>query len=122
MSFADTLTLIWTLCVSSFLGFSISSLLMSRSDRIEIEHPMPGIDSITQAESIFLVESRERRNLIRVIGWSLFLIVGVAAFLPLDRQSTSLITIGGLFVGMIALGAEDVIELVDRLRFRRLPR
>ena len=117
MSAADIIVIIWTILVAVFLGFSIAILLLARSDRLAVERD-GGSDVIQKAESIFIVEARERRSVIHVLGWSFFLIVGVAALLPLDRSSTSLIIVAGLFVGLIALGVEDVIELTDRLRFR----
>lgn len=113
---ANGLAVLWALLASGFLGFAANGYIIARSDRIESE-------SNGDPEVVFINEGRERRQFVRVIGFVLFLIVGVVAILPLPASGfVSLIAIGGLFIGMAALGAEDVIDQVDRSRFRRFQR
>lgn len=111
----ETIVMAWTVCMAVFLGFSFAMLMVTRGDRIEAE-------SGQDPDTVFIVESRERRGIVRVVGWLVLVVVGIYIMLPLDRESTSVVSIAGLFVGPIALGAEDMLEFIDRLRFRRRPK
>ncbi len=111
MTLADMVALAWTLLAALFLGFALHGLLIAREDRIEAAR-------IADVEAATIVESRERREAVRVVGFLVFVAVGVVALLPIERGPGSLVSVAGLFVGMIALGVEDVLEQVDRAHFR----
>lgn len=115
MSAMDVVVLAWTVLMASFFGFSLAMLAVTRADRIEAEH-------LQDVEAIFIVESRERRNVVRAVGWAILVVVGMYVLLPLGHSSTSLVTVIGLFAGPLAFGIEDVLEFVDRVRFRRARR
>lgn len=115
MSGGDFIALAWTMIAAVFEGFALHGLLIAREDRIESERAH-------DAESAMIVESRERRQVVRVVGFLLFAVVGIIALLPIERGPGSFIAVGGLFVGMIALGIEDVLDQIDRISFRRIER
>lgn len=105
------LSFVWTILVAMFFGFSTALVVIARADRIEAEH--------LDGDTLFIVETRERRAVIRLLGWAALLVVGIVSLIPFDQYPRSSITTAGLFIGIIALGLEDTIELIDRIRFRR---
>jgi hypothetical protein len=110
----DSVAVAWTVLVSIFLGFAFNGVLLNRMDRLEAE-------AAGDVEAAFIVEARERKQIVRVIGWLLFVVVGIVALLPLP-SSFSVVTLLGLFVGIVGLGMEDVLDQIDRYRFRRFRR
>lgn len=115
MTAAEVIAVIFTVVVSTFLGFSVALLIIARGDRLAAERSH-------DAEAAVIVEGRERRTVVSILGWGAMVFVGIVLILPIERSATTLVTTIGLLGGVVLLGVKDVVELVDRLSFPRAPR
>lgn len=112
MSWTDVIVLSWTVLQSTFSGFAFRGLMLAREDRILAER-----DRDDDAAEI--VTTREKRSAVRVVGFVVLTGIGLWFLLDLGQNGgSSVVMIVGLFVASAALGSEDVIDQIDRAKFR----